>query len=53
MKYPDKIFDRNYTEQQGGHGIGMHIVQRLCSELDIGITIDSQENIGTTICLNF
>jgi hypothetical protein len=31
----------------------MHIVQRLCYELDIDIQIDSKEEIGTIIKLHF
>ncbi len=53
MKYPQKIFERSYSENEQGHGIGMHIVQRLCHQLDIDIKIDSKENIGTTIQLKF
>jgi two-component system OmpR family sensor kinase len=53
MKYPQKIFERSYSENENGHGIGMHIVQRLCYELDIDIQIDSKEEIGTIIKLHF
>jgi len=51
IKYPNKIFERNYKEDSNGHGIGMHIVYRLCSELDININI--QSNNGTEIKLKF
>lgn len=53
MKYPKKIFERSYSEDEQGHGIGMHIVQRLCDNLDIKIDVVSKENIGTTIALKF
>ncbi|MEA3383380.1 MAG: HAMP domain-containing sensor histidine kinase [Campylobacterota bacterium] len=53
MKYPEKIFERSYSENENGHGIGMHIVQRLCDNLDIQIDIDSKENIGTIVSLKF
>ena len=49
MKYPQKIFERSYKENQIGHGIGMHIVHRLCSELNIKIKIKSIQNVGTTV----
>ena len=49
IKYPNKIFQRNYKEYDKGYGIGMHIVQRICNELNHKITIQSKENIGTTI----
>ncbi len=51
IKYPKKIFERNYKEAESGHGIGMHIVYRLCSELSIDINIQSQD--GTCITLTF
>lgn len=53
MKFPQKIFERSYTENELGHGIGMHIVHRLALELDIKINIDSVEDKGTIIELIF
>ncbi len=53
VKYPKKIFERSYKESELGHGIGMHIVHRLCDNLDIEITIDSKENFGTDVVLIF
>jgi two-component system OmpR family sensor kinase len=53
IKYPQKIFERNYKEAELGHGIGMHIVYRLCSELSIKLNIVSNEKEGTTIRLIF
>ena len=53
MQYPQKIFERSYSENESGHGIGMHIVHRLSSELDIEVKIGSKENIGTTIVIIF
>ncbi|MEA3554262.1 MAG: HAMP domain-containing sensor histidine kinase [Campylobacterota bacterium] len=55
MLYPQKIFERTYTENnnESGHGISMHIVHRLCNELSIDIQISSKEHHGTTIELRF
>ena len=55
MIYPQKIFERSYTENynESGHGIGMHIVHRLCNDLSIDIKIISKEHCGTTIELKF
>ena len=53
MIYPQKIFERSYSENENGHGIGMHIVQRLCDDLNIDISINSQQNVGTTVVLSF
>ena len=52
IKYPQKIFERNYKEANNGHGIGMHIVYRLCDNLSHKIKIKSEENIGTTIYIS-
>ena len=52
IKKPAKVFDRYYKEQDRGIGIGLHIVKKLCDELKITITIESQEEKGTTISLN-
>ncbi len=51
IKYPKKIFQRSYKENDRGYGIGMHIVHRLCNELDIKIDINSDEDVGTNIVL--
>ncbi len=55
MQYPQKIFERSYTENdnENGYGIGMHIVHRLCDDLSIGIHVISKEHYGTTIELKF
>ncbi|MEA3497509.1 MAG: HAMP domain-containing sensor histidine kinase [Campylobacterota bacterium] len=53
MQYPKKIFERSYSENEGGHGIGMHIVHRLCNDLGIEVNITSKEHYGTTIELKF
>ena len=53
MIYPQKIFERSYIENESGHGIGMHIVHRLCNDLSIDISIISKEHNGTTIELKF
>jgi len=53
IKYPKKIFERSYKEDDNGHGIGMHIVHRLCNELSLNIDIESKENIGTIVTIKF
>ncbi|MDB2405473.1 HAMP domain-containing histidine kinase [Arcobacteraceae bacterium] len=47
-----RIFDRFYKEQTRGIGIGLHIVKKLCEELNISIKVESQINIGTKFILN-
>ncbi len=53
IKDVDKVLQRYYKEQDRGIGLGLHIVNKLCNELNIGMNIQSQVNRGTTIILNF
>jgi signal transduction histidine kinase len=48
---PQRVFERFYTEQKEGVGIGLHIVKKLCEELNIKINISSIPKIGTTVSL--
>ena len=53
IKDVHKVLQRYYKEQDRGIGIGLHIVNKLCNELNIGMTIQSQLDSGTKIVLNF
>ena len=52
IKKPSKVFQRFYKEQERGIGIGLHIVQKLCEELDIKIAVESVVDEGTLFSLN-
>ncbi len=52
IKNPQRIFDRFYKEQERGIGIGLHIVKKLCDELKIKISVESEVSKGTTFTLN-
>lgn len=52
IKNPSKIFNRFYKEQERGIGIGLHIVKKLCDELDIKIEVQSELGIGSTFSLD-
>lgn len=52
IKQPQKVFNRFYKEQERGIGIGLHIVNKLCEELDIDIDIESKVGVGSTFSLN-
>jgi len=52
IKNPSKVFERFYKEQERGIGIGLHIVQKLCEELDIKIAVESVVDEGTLFSLN-
>lgn len=53
----DKVFNPFFRSDPDEHpeikgtGLGLSIVKRVCTLLDIGITITSNENIGTTVIL--
>ncbi len=51
----DEIFIRfvRANSYAGGFGVGLHIVQNIVSEYNYTIDIDSQEDVGTTVTLNF
>ncbi len=53
IKNSKKVFDRFYKESDRGIGIGLSIVKKLCDELDIKITIESEEGKGTKVHLFF
>ena len=53
IKDVNKVFERYYKEQDRGIGLGLHIVKKLCNELNIGMHIESQLNVGTKIILDF
>jgi len=51
IKNPTKIFDRFYKEQDRGIGIGLHIVKKLCDELNIDIKVQSTLGEGSIFAL--
>jgi signal transduction histidine kinase len=53
IKDVNKVLQRYYKEQDRGIGLGLHIVNKLCNELNIGMSIQSKVNHGTKILLNF
>lgn len=53
IKESGKIFNRFYKEHQRGIGIGLHIVKKICDELNIKIDIKSTLDKGTTVILDF
>ena len=45
------MFDRFYKEQDRGIGVGLHIVKKLCDELDIDVEVKSRVGIGSEFLL--
>lgn len=52
IQNPKKVFERFYKEQDRGIGIGLHIVKKLCDEMNITISIESKVKVGTTVILD-
>jgi len=52
IKNPKRVFERFYKEQDRGIGIGLHIVKKLCEELNIDISLQSEVDKGTIFTLN-
>ncbi len=44
IKKPSKVFDRFYKESSRGLGIGLHIVDKLCSELGVKRSLEVDDN---------
>lgn len=51
--HPEKIFDRFYKENERGLGIGLHIVKKLCDQMNIMIQVESKIGEGTKIILDY
>lgn len=51
IKNPSRIFERFYKEGERGIGIGLHIVKKLCDELNIDIKVKSELGVGSTFFL--
>jgi two-component system OmpR family sensor kinase len=55
LKDKKNIFNRYYraTTQDGGFGMGLNIVYKICKEYGIKIDVDSELNIGSTFSFDF
>ncbi len=52
IQNPKRVFERFYKEQERGIGIGLHIVQKLCQELEIQISLESKVGEGSVFSLD-
>jgi len=52
IENPNRIFERFYKEQDRGIGIGLHIVKKLCDELHIKISVESEVGKGSSFFLD-
>jgi len=49
IKNPSKVFERFYKEGERGLGIGLHIVEKLCEELNIPKRLTVKGNVVTVL----
>ena len=47
IEHPKRVFERFYKESERGLGIGLHIVEKLCHELEIEKHLTVKENVVT------
>jgi len=52
IKNPSRVFNRFYKEGNRGMGIGLHVVKKLCDDLNIEIKVQSKLKKGTKFSLN-
>lgn len=52
IERPERVFERFYKESDTGHGIGMHIVKKLCDSIGVAISIESAPGRGTRVTLD-
>lgn len=48
-----QVFERSYSTKQGGTGLGLNLVRRICDRFQWDITIDSELGVGTKACVIF
>lgn len=53
-----RVFDKGFTGENGrkfskSTGIGLYLCKELCSKMHINLKIESKEEIGTTVIINF
>ncbi len=47
------VFDRSYTTKQGGTGLGLNLVKRICDRFDWDIVLTSELGKGTQVSIDF
>lgn len=58
VKDVDRVFEKGFTGENGrkfsrSTGIGLYLCKKLCTQMKLGITLSSEEGIGTTVSITF
>ena len=58
IREQSKVFEKGYTGENGRRfgkstGIGLYLCKKLCTSLGIGISLESEVGVGTTVRLTF
>lgn len=53
-----RVFDKGFTGENGrafarSTGIGLYLVRELCEKMGLGVRLESEEGVGTTVFLSF
>ena len=53
-----RVFDKGFTGENGRRfarstGMGLYLVRELCAKMGVDAWLESEEGVGTTVCLDF
>ena len=53
-----RVFDKGFTGENGRRfarstGMGLYLVRELCEKMGVNVWIESEKDVGTTVCLSF
>ena len=53
-----RVFDKGFTGENGRRfarstGMGLYLVRELCRKMGVEVWLESEEGVGTTVCLSF
>ena len=53
-----RVFDKGFTGENGRRfarstGMGLYLVRELCEKMGVSVWLESEQGVGTTVCLGF